>query len=90
MFLLGPRGSGKTLVGRELAGKLGVFHIAFREYLQEQILSKMKRPPLVDEEDWEGETVEEGEEGQWYIPPRLYIYFSELLLQHKASLLLDT
>ena len=42
-----------------------MFHVAFREFLQEQILAKMKRPPLVDEEDWEGETVEEGGEGQW-------------------------
>ena len=63
VFLFGPRGSGKTVVGRELAGKMGLFHVAFRDYLQEQILPKMKKPPLVDEEDWEGE---EKEEGQWH------------------------
>lgn len=53
IFILGPRGSGKTTVGREMATKLGVFHIAFPEYLQEQIMPKMKKPPLVDEDEWE-------------------------------------
>lgn len=55
IFILGPRGSGKTTVGREMARKLGVFHIAFPEYLQEQIMPKMKKPPLVDEDEWEPE-----------------------------------
>ena len=52
-LLLGPNGSGKTTVGREVAETLGIFHISFRSYLQEEILAKMKRPPLVDEDDWE-------------------------------------
>lgn len=63
VFLFGPRGSGKTVVGHKLASKMGMFHVAFRDYLQEQILPKMKKPPLVDEEDWEGE---EKEQGQWH------------------------
>ena len=63
VFLFGPRGSGKTVVGHKLASKMGMFHVAFRDYLQEQILPKMKKPPLVDEEDWEGE---EKEKGQWH------------------------
>ena len=48
-------------MGRELAGKMGLFHVAFRDYLQEQILPKMKKPPLVDEEDWEGEENKQGQ-----------------------------
>ena len=59
LFLLGPRGSGKTVVGRRLAKKLEVFHVAFRDYMQETVLPKMKRPPLVNEDEWEG-----GEEGE--------------------------
>ena len=63
LFLLGPRGSGKTTVGRRLAERLGVFHVGFRDLLQESILPKMKRPPLVDEDEWEGPEEEE-EEGE--------------------------
>ena len=61
IFLLGPQGSGKTTVGRLLAKKLNIFHISFRNYLQDQIMPKMKRPPLQDPEDWEGE--EHADEG---------------------------
>ena len=57
------------MVGRIVAARLGVFHIAFRDYLQEQILPKMKRPPLVVEDEWDPEeqteqesTVEEQED----------------------------
>ena len=42
------------MLGQKLAIKYGIFHVAFRDYLQEQILSKLKQPPLVDVEDWEG------------------------------------
>ena len=63
VLLLGPRGSGKTDVGRRVASTLGVFHIAFRDYLQEQLLTKMKRPPLVHEDEWDpGEEEEEEKE----------------------------
>lgn len=53
-------------MGRRLAESLGVFHVAFRELLQEQVLPKMKRPPLVDEDEWEDPREEERqEEGGW-------------------------
>lgn len=63
-MLLGARGSGKTDVGRLVASKLGVFHVAFRDYLQEQLLVKMKKPPLMHEDEWDpGEDpVEKGED----------------------------
>ncbi|TSN30253.1 Adenylate kinase 9 [Bagarius yarrelli] len=40
VFLLGVRGSGKTTHGHWLAQQLGLFHIQFRELLQELILPK--------------------------------------------------
>ena len=36
-----------------MASTLGVFHVALRDYLQEQLLPKMKRPPLVHEDEWD-------------------------------------
>lgn len=64
VMLLGARGSGKTEVGRLVASKLGVFHVAFRDYLQEQLLVKMKKPPLMNEDEWDpGEVpMENGED----------------------------
>ncbi len=53
ILLLGPRGSGKTTVGRQLAAKTGIFHISFHHYLQDLIMPKMKKPPLVDKDDFE-------------------------------------
>ena len=58
--MLGPKASGKTTLGRDLAKQLDIYHVAFRDYLQEQILAKMKKPPLMDAEDYEGP----GEENQ--------------------------
>uniref|UniRef100_A0A8C7P6I5 Adenylate kinase 9 n=1 Tax=Oncorhynchus mykiss TaxID=8022 RepID=A0A8C7P6I5_ONCMY len=50
VFLLGTRGSDKTTHGKWLAEKLGVFHIQFRECLQELILGKTQaRVPYSDE-----------------------------------------
>ncbi|KAK7500075.1 hypothetical protein BaRGS_00008622, partial [Batillaria attramentaria] len=43
LLILGPRGSGKTTHGRHLAEKLGLFHIAFKERLQELIIHKTKK-----------------------------------------------
>ena len=54
IFILGPKNSGKTIIGRKFAAKYNLFHISFREYLQEEILSKVSKPPLVDDDEWEG------------------------------------
>ncbi|XP_036625172.1 adenylate kinase 9 isoform X1 [Trichosurus vulpecula] len=50
--LLGPHGSGKTVCGRWLAEKFGIFHIQFEEFLQEKIMLKTERRvgPEYDEE----------------------------------------
>ncbi|NXC34409.1 KAD9 kinase, partial [Campylorhamphus procurvoides] len=55
MCLLGTHGAGKTTCGRQIADKLGIFHIQFEEYLQELILHKTKKKvgPHVDEENEE-------------------------------------
>ncbi|KAL7872074.1 hypothetical protein SRHO_G00070570 [Serrasalmus rhombeus] len=50
IFQLGVRGSGKTTHGCWLAQQLGIFHIQFRERLQELILAKTQsRVPYSDE-----------------------------------------
>ncbi|XP_053469806.1 adenylate kinase 9 isoform X2 [Ictalurus furcatus] len=50
IFLLGVRGSGKTTHGHWLAQQLGLFHVQFRERLQELILAKTRtRVPYADE-----------------------------------------
>lgn len=50
IFLLGVRGSGKTTHGHWLAQQLGLFHLQFRERLQELILAKTRtRVPYADE-----------------------------------------
>ncbi|XP_035880458.1 adenylate kinase 9 [Phyllostomus discolor] len=41
--LLGPRGSGKTVCGRQLAENLGIFHIQFEEFLQEKLMLKTEK-----------------------------------------------
>ena len=58
-------------MGRELAETLKIFHISFRSYLQEEILAKMKKPPLVDEDDWEG--VQESEDDT-YVEGEFLLY----------------
>lgn len=52
MCLLGTHGAGKTTCARQIAEKLGIFHIQFEEYLQELILPKTKEKvgPDYDEE----------------------------------------
>ena len=63
LLILGPRGSGKSLHGRHLAHKLGLFHISFRERLQELIIAKTKKKVGPEyEEDNEEEEEEEEEE----------------------------
>lgn len=60
LLILGPRGAGKTLHGRHLAKKLGLFHISFRERLQELIIAKTKKKIGPEfEEDNEEEDEEE-------------------------------
>ncbi|KAB5539635.1 hypothetical protein PHYPO_G00091290 [Pangasianodon hypophthalmus] len=50
IFLLGVRGSGKTTHGHWLAQQLGLFHLQFRERLQELILAKTQtRVPYADD-----------------------------------------
>lgn len=53
LLILGPKGSGKSLHARQLARKLGLFHIQFRERLQELIIAKTKKKigPEYEEED---------------------------------------
>ena len=41
---------------------MGIFHICFREFLQSIILPKMKKPPLVDPDDFEGDEELDAEE----------------------------
>ncbi|XP_069929811.1 adenylate kinase 9 isoform X5 [Oryctolagus cuniculus] len=54
--LLGPRGAGKTVCGRQAAEKFGLFHIQFDEVLQEKLLLKIeKRVGPEFEEDLEEE-----------------------------------
>nr|XP_023692139.1 adenylate kinase 9 isoform X1 [Paramormyrops kingsleyae] len=57
IFLLGVRGSGKTSQTKWLAKRLSIFHIRFRERLQELIVGKTgERVPYADEmepaEEW--------------------------------------
>lgn len=40
---MGPHGSGKTVCGRYLAEKLGIFHIQFEEFLQEKLMLKTEK-----------------------------------------------
>ncbi|NXP12749.1 KAD9 kinase, partial [Thinocorus orbignyianus] len=46
--LLGTHGAGKTTCARQIAEKLGIFHIQFEEYLQELILPKTKEKVAPD------------------------------------------
>ena len=57
--MLGPRGAGKTLHGRHLAKKLGLYHIQFRERLQEMVMAKTKKRVRPErEEEQEAEELE--------------------------------
>eukprot|EP00795_Rhopilema_esculentum_P017699 gene17699-9356_t len=62
LLVLGAKGSGKTLVGRELAKKFGVFHISFKDRLQELIIAKTKKrigPDYPEEEPEQEDTTED-------------------------------
>ncbi|XP_067402684.1 adenylate kinase 9 [Emydura macquarii macquarii] len=57
--LLGTHGAGKTLCGRWLADKLGIFHIQFEERLQEMIMPKTgKRVGLEFDEEPEEDQID--------------------------------
>jgi YHS domain-containing protein len=43
ILVLGPRGSGKSVQSRQLADKFNLFHVKFRDYLQEMIIGKVKK-----------------------------------------------
>nr|XP_023418491.1 LOW QUALITY PROTEIN: adenylate kinase 9-like [Cavia porcellus] len=63
--LLGPRGSGKTVCGRQLAEYFGIFHIQFEEFLQEKLLLKTGKkfgPEFVEESEEEQAVKQELEE----------------------------
>ena len=60
LLILGPKGAGKSLHGRHLAKKLGLFHIQFRDRLQELVIAKTKKKVGAEfEEEQEEEPVEE-------------------------------
>ncbi|KAL9969395.1 hypothetical protein ACROYT_G021608 [Oculina patagonica] len=69
LLIVGPKGAGKTLHGRQLAKQMGVFHISFKDRLQELIIAKTKKrigPEYDDDEEESGEqaiTAPEGLEG---------------------------
>ncbi|VTJ71862.1 Hypothetical predicted protein [Marmota monax] len=63
--LMGPRGSGKTVCGRHVAEKFGIFHIQFEEVLQEKLLLKTERkfgPEYEEDSDEEQVAKQELEE----------------------------
>lgn len=75
--MLGVRGSGKTTHGKWLADQLGVFHIQFRERLQELILQKTQKhvsyaddsePPEEPPEELQG-LLEAQAQGQSVVSP---------------------
>ena len=61
--IIGPRGSGKTFYGRTLSKQLGIFHIVFRERLQELIISKMQKRIMDELEEELQDDVSEHDNG---------------------------
>jgi adenylate kinase family enzyme len=64
IFVMGPRGSGKSTQSRTLAIKLDVFHVKFRDYLQELIIGKTKKyvePERDEDKDGDEEVDDEDE-----------------------------
>lgn len=66
IIILGPRGAGKSVQARKLANKLDIFHVKFRQKLQELIIGKTKKfvgpeheDPKVDEDEEEELSEEE-------------------------------
>jgi len=63
-IIMGARGAGKSTQARLLAQKLDLFHVKFRDYLQEMVVGKSKRflEPERDEDKEEEEDEEEEDE----------------------------
>ncbi|XP_075718379.1 adenylate kinase 9 isoform X2 [Rhinoderma darwinii] len=61
VFLIGTSGTGKTVNSRWLADKLGMFHIQFKDHLQEIMLSKLEKKigPQYEEDEVEDDSEEE-------------------------------
>lgn len=59
LLIIGPKGAGKTLHGRQLAKQMGVFHISFKDRLQELIIAKTKKRIGPDYEDDDEESSEQ-------------------------------
>ena len=73
ILIIGPRGSGKSTQARFLAEKLNIFHVKFRDYLQETVIGKTKKRvepeheeerTLDDQEREEAEMEKEEEENE--------------------------
>ncbi|NXO65847.1 KAD9 kinase, partial [Phainopepla nitens] len=74
--LLGIHGAGKSTCARQIADKLGIFHIQFEEYLQELILPKTKRKV--------GPSFDEDHENYLKIPEELE-YFSQAITKTETE-----
>ncbi len=61
-IIIGPRGSGKSTQARLLAQKLDLFHLKFRDFLQEMIVGKSKKFLEPEREEDKEEEEEEEEE----------------------------
>ena len=62
--LVGPKGSGKTMQGRQIAQKLDLFYVNFREKLEEIMLLKLGKrigPEMKDSEEWDELIKKDGE-----------------------------
>ncbi len=60
ILVMGVRGSGKSTQARFLADRLNVFHVKFRDYLQELIIGKTKK--RIEPEHEEEKVVDDAEE----------------------------
>ncbi|NWV42515.1 KAD9 kinase, partial [Grantiella picta] len=74
--LLGIHGAGKSTCARQIADKLGIFHIQFEEYLQELILPKTKKKV--------GPSVDGDNEDEFKIPEELEV-FSETMTKTETE-----
>ena len=62
---MGPRGSGKSTQARMMADKLDLFHVKFRDYLQEMVMGKSRRllePEREEDKEDDNEDNEEEDE----------------------------